>query len=204
MNKAMLCVMEKNNEALEELRKRLKTSLKRRVGKAREDLHYSQQDVLDELECYGLDRTQGSLSQIENGSRLPSVEMLYVLTRYLNTSADYFLGLTENALSAADNEEERAAASGQSVMDKILRGLPPEKQKQVLNYAEYLLIQEPIEKVERNRQIGSALAPLTEEERIAIEARKWLVSIERTHGITVRKEVEKVFRNKGIILNGAA
>lgn len=204
MNAVNLYRMNKHNEVLERLRTCLKTSLKKRAARAREDLQYSQAEVLAELERNGLERTQGSLSQIENGTRLPSVEMLYVIARYLNTSSDFLLGLTDNPLSVADIEEERDAANGQSTIDKVVKGLHPDKQKQVLNYAEYLLMQESIESVEKNRQSNRELPPLTESERIAMEAYRWLLTIERTRGVEARRDIERVFRERGLIINSAA
>lgn len=204
MKAVNLYLMSKDNEVLERLRTRLKNSLKKRAAKAREDLHYSQADVLAELDRNGLERTQGSLSQIENGTRLPSVEMLYVLARYLNTSCDFLLGLTENALSVADIEEELAAASGHSAIDKIIKGLPPEKQKQALLFAEYLSSQESIERIERNRQANRTLAPLTEQERIFLESRILLASIERTWGVNKREEIEKIFVDKNLLSGGTS
>jgi transcriptional regulator with XRE-family HTH domain len=130
-----------NVEALERLRGRIKRSLKTRVARAREDLQISQSEVLAELDRHGLGRTQGSLSQIERGLRLPSVETLYVLAEYLGTSADYFIGLSESALSPADIEEELANAKGEGRIARLLAALNREQRAQVISFAEYLLMQ---------------------------------------------------------------
>lgn len=129
------------SQALERLRKKIKSSLKARVARAREDLGHSQGEVLAELEKHGLGRTQGSLSHIENGARLPSVETLYVLAEFLGTSADYFIGLSESPLSPADIEEELAAAKGEGKIDKLMAALTKEQRAQVIGFAEYLLTQ---------------------------------------------------------------
>lgn len=86
--------MDKQGDRLERLQGILRKTVSVRVARARTTMNYSRQDVLDELAHHGLNRTQGSLSQIENGRRLPSVEMLYVLAKYLETSTDYFLTRT--------------------------------------------------------------------------------------------------------------
>lgn len=195
MNAATLRLMDTNKESLDKLRSRLKGSLKKRVAKAREDMHYSQPDVLEELKRYGLGRTQGSISQIENGVRLPSVETLYVIAKYLDTSSDYFLGLTDNPLSAQGVEEELANANGEGKINKIMSSLPQDKQQQVLQFAEYLLARQGAMLDVRIEDDGE------ESRRLAREAGKWLDSIERTRGLTVRQEIEKVFRDKNLIID---
>lgn len=136
--------MDKENgeiTVVDDLGKRLKSIVGKRVAQVRNDLGYSQPDVLKELERYGLARTQGSLSQIERGKRLPSVEALCVLAKYLETSTDYLLGLTDNALSAADIEEEMAITSGKSKLEQLMHHLSRDQKQQVMHFAEYLLAQ---------------------------------------------------------------
>lgn len=144
-----------NNEALEKLRETLKSCIKVRLPKARATMTLEQKEVLAELKKYGLDRTQGSLSQIERGIRLPSVEMLYVLASYLQTSTDYLLGLTDNELSAADIQEEIATGRGEGKIDKLMNRLSREQRQQVVNFAEYLLAQSGrAEEIARNNEAG--------------------------------------------------
>lgn len=185
MNAVIVCAMKNNTEALELLRRALKGSLRARLGTAREDLHYSQSDVLEELERYGLGRTQGSISQLENGIRLPSVEALYVLAKYLETSTDYLLGLTDNAASVADMEEIIAAASGQSKLDRLTESLTKEQRQQVVLFAEYLQAQnEP---------------PTPAQMRANIVA--MLESIEKERGLAARQEFERGLRELGLSWN---
>lgn len=144
-----------NNEALEKLRETLKSCIKVRLPKARATMTLEQKEVLAELKKYGLDRTQGSLSQIERGIRLPSVEMLYVLASYLQTSTDYLLGLTDNELSAADIQEEIATGRGEGKIDKLMNRLSREQRQQVVGFAEYLLAQSGrAEEIARNNEAG--------------------------------------------------
>lgn len=117
----------------------LKTIIGPRLRRARETMQVSQGDLVEELARHGIDRTQGSMSQIENGKRLPSIEILYIATRYLETSADYLLGFTENELSAHDLEEEIATAKGGGRISRIMRLLSRDKKRQVVEFAEYLL-----------------------------------------------------------------
>lgn len=135
----MLRVMDTKNPLLEELRGKLKKVIGTRLAEAREDMGYSQPDVLEELKRYGMDRTQGSISQIENGKRLPSLEAFYVMVKFLRSSADYSMGLSENGMSPAEIEEELAAARGAGKINKLMDRLPKDGQRQVLTFAEYLL-----------------------------------------------------------------
>lgn len=180
-----------NREALEELRKRLKRSLRARVKSVREDMHYDPKDVLNELERHGVARTQGSLSQIENGLRLPSVEALFVLARFLGTSTDYLLGLSDNGLSAADIEEELATARG-GTLDAILLKLPREQRSQILAFAEFMLA-----------RYTAAEDNLTQRQRDDIRAEQAIASIEKEFGVPVRIELEKIIRAKGVLASGS-
>lgn len=186
-NNVTVSVMDTNSGALERLRKGLKEALKGRLARAREDLDYSPADVLGEFERHGIGRTPGSLSQMEHGSRLPSVEALYVLAKYLNTSADYLLGLTDNNLSVKDIEDDLAHAKGGGNANSVLSRLTKEQRDQVIAYAEFLATQP---------------APgLTPAQRGRIEIANMLASVERNFDETVRKEVENVLRGKGLLIN---
>lgn len=128
---------------LDALRKVLKQTVGKRIALARADMNYSQADLLAELKSYGLDRTQGSLSQIETGKRLPSVEMIYVVARFLGTSVDYLLGLTDNALSTQDSEEELSLNRQEGRIVQLMRLLPRDRQAQMVEFGEWLLSQSP-------------------------------------------------------------
>lgn len=182
--------METKNEAHEALRKAIKSSLKRRVARARQDLNYERKDLLEELDRYGLGRTPGSVSQIENGIRLPSVETLYVLAKYLDTSTDYLLGLTDNAASPADIEEELFEPKGRSKLEALMRTLPLDKQQQIMQFAEFV-------RIHYIASLSNSIA-VTEEQQIAIESEKLLNSIERQRGTTIKEEIEKIFRDRNL------
>ena len=202
MNTATLRHMAKQKEelspelkaALEGLRKRIKSSLKAKVKTTREDLGYSQNDVLKELERYGLARTQGSVSQIELGFRLPSVEALYVLAKYLNTSTDYLLGLTENALAPADIEEELSASNGEGKINRIMRRLSSERQQAVVQFAEFLAAHPTT--ASSNIFLSP---PLSEKDYIEQEAKRLMELVDATYGSDVRKSIDKSFHEHRII-----
>lgn len=181
------------NPRLEQLRKKLKATVSTRIADTRNDLRKSQPDLLAELEKYGLIRTQGSVSQIENGKRLPSLEMIYVIAQFLDTSTDYLLGFTINELSSADIEEELAAVKDEGKINKAVRRLTKQKQQQVLTFAEYLLSREGKTKSEAPKI--SPLPPTERQRNLAmIKAR--LDSVEREYGTDARRDMERSIREE--------
>lgn len=78
-----------------------------RVRRLRAEAHMSQEEVGEALPTVGhRPLTQAAISSIENGAKLPTPNGLIALARLFETSADYLLGLTDNAMSAADIESE--------------------------------------------------------------------------------------------------
>jgi transcriptional regulator with XRE-family HTH domain len=186
--------MEENKGILMELRDKLMKAIGERTSGLRADSKRSQPEMLAELAKYGLGRSQPNLSQIENGKRIPSVEALYIIAQFLETSTDYLLGLTTNQLSAAESEEELAAARGEAHINKVMRHMSKERQKQVVAFAEYLLSQE--------RQNPTGVAPLisplplTEREQNLATVKKMLESVERKHGVEARRDMERSIREE--------
>lgn len=185
----MLEIMEEQRDTLlEELRTRLKTALKATVATTRARLGKSQSDLIDELKKYGLDRSQGSVSQIENGIRLPSVEILYVIAQFLDTSTDYLFGLTGSELSAADIEEELNKAKGEGKINKLMRDMSKARQKQVLDFAEYLLSRE----TDSQRQAPRiSHLPKNEIQRNIATIRAQLDSVQQKYGTDGRRDMEQ-------------
>lgn len=175
---------------LEVLRHRLKTTIANTVLTLRVRLQKSQLDLLTELSRYGLERTQSSVSQIERGRRLPSLEALYVIAGFLNTSTDYLLGLTTNPLSAADMLETLAAAKGEARINQLMVKMNQEQQRQILQFAEYLARQGGIDegvdmRAEQYRQLRHRAVDLLE-------------SVEEMYGVETRNELDKEFRDRNI------
>jgi transcriptional regulator with XRE-family HTH domain len=124
------------------LQEELRRVVGRRLTVARTDMGLSQDDVLRELATYGEGRTQGSLSQIENGVRLPSLQVFYILAKRYDASANYLLGLSDDPRSLTDVEDVLADESDEERVSRLIRKLPREKQDQVVAFAEFLLAQE--------------------------------------------------------------
>lgn len=167
------------------------------AGRLREALgSMPQADLLKLLKQNGFDMTQQRLSHYMQGRNYPDPPVLKELAKALGVSADWLLGLTEQSLPVADLDEMVAQAKGEGKLNKVMRNLSPDKQQQVYQFAEFLLSRQPA--------IESYVDGLSESERIAHEAHKWLDSIERTRGTTTRKEIEKVFRDRNLFVDSAS
>jgi len=77
-----------------------------RLRQMREEAGWTLEYVSDQLRGLGVDVGGGQLGHIERGVRQPSIEVMRGLAHLLDTSADYLLGLTDNAMSAEDMETE--------------------------------------------------------------------------------------------------
>lgn len=158
----------------------------------------SQAELIKLLAQNGFEMTQQRLSHYMQGRNYPDPPVLKELARALDVSADWLLGLTEQSLPAADLDEMAANANGEGRINKVMRNLPLDKQQQVLQFAEYLL--------SRHRAMPDAArnGDADEARRISREATKWLDSIEKKHGLAARQEVEKLFRDKNLIVDDSA
>lgn len=121
------------DQRLVRLQERLKKIIGGRLKQARLDMSLSQPDILEELARYGIERTQGSISQIEQGLRLPSLEILYVMLDRYKASANYVLGFSGSPTSPADIEDELGAR-----LARTLGKLNKNDQEKVEEYAEFL------------------------------------------------------------------
>lgn len=190
----MVEVMEENNSLLIELRNKLMKAIGTRTSGLRADLKRSQPELLAELAKYGVARSQPNISQIENGRRIPSLEALYIIAQFLETSTDYLLGLTTNQLPAADVEEELAAARGEAHINKLMRNMSKERQRQVIAFAEFLLGQEQKDRTQGMPAISPL--PLTERQRNLTAIKTLLDSIEREHGAIARRDMERTIHEE--------
>lgn len=69
------------------------------------------------------DFTQGSVSAIERGDRLPSVPVLAALAKVLETSTDYLLGLTDDPTSVGDMDEQVVVSVSDPETRQVLQEL---------------------------------------------------------------------------------
>ncbi len=108
----------------------------KRLRDARGDM--PQADLLRLLEEQGTSLRQARLSHYETGRNYPDPPILALLATVLGVSADWLLGLTGEPLPVADLEEKLAAATGNHKINKIMDRLPKEKQRQLIDFGEYL------------------------------------------------------------------
>lgn len=79
--------------------------------------------------------SSGQISDWKSGRSKPNSDTMIALTKYLNVSAEFILGYT-------DEPNKKSAPSEESALDaeiiELLSGLSPEKLKQAVSYLRYL------------------------------------------------------------------
>jgi transcriptional regulator with XRE-family HTH domain len=137
----------------------------------------SQVDLLKLFAENKLDMTQQRLSHYMQGRNYPDPPAFRDLVKMLGVSADWVLGLTEESLPAETLNEMANSARGEAHINKIMRNMSKERQRQVIAFAEFLL-------------------PLTERQRNITAIRTILESVEREHGTTARRDMERTIREE--------
>lgn len=148
-----------------------------------------QSDLLQLMKENGFEMKGGRLSHYMNGRNYPDPPVLAELARALDVSADYLLGLTEEKMPVEDLREIAASAKGESRINRLLKALPDEAERQVIDFAEYLVMRQ-----------SSAEDNLTPRQRAIARAQRTLASVEKEFGEAVRIELEKIIRTKGLPL----
>lgn len=155
----------------------------------------TQADVLGMFAEQGWELKQSALSHYENGKRRPNFSILLKFATVYETSTDFLLGATEEEKSIAKLQDELKAARGGGPIHRIMNALPVNKQKQILDFAEYLLSQEPQEQPSKTIPIISPL-PLTEQQRNLATVKAILDSVEQKYGIDARRDMERRIRDQ--------
>ncbi len=75
------------------------TAFGRRITKRRTDLHLTQMDIAEKLEC-----SESYISRLENGKAHPTLDFAFLLAAALGVGIDYFLPHTESGTQALKNE----------------------------------------------------------------------------------------------------
>lgn len=158
-----------------------------------------QTELLERLNEDGIEVNAGSLSHYFNGRNYPDPDVLAGIAKHLGVSTDWLMFLTEERTTVAELEEKLASATGEAEINKIMEQLPKEKQQELMQFANYLLSQNP----GANPTVSGGIAPLplSEKQRNASRARKLFQLIERDWGEGARDEVREVFRSKGIFID---
>lgn len=155
-----------------------------------------QAEIIALMKENGFEITQQRLSHLFQGRNYPDPPTLRELVRALAVSSDWLLGLTDQSLPADDLNEMLSHAKGEGRINKLMRNLPQDKQAQVLQFAEFLQSRQS-----SNGTAGSHVNATSEAQQIARDAEKLLDLIERTRGLDKRHEVERLFRDKNIMLD---
>lgn len=141
----------------------------------------------------GIDLKPGRLGHYFTGRNYPDPPVLAILCRTLGISADWALGLTETEEPVADLEEKLAAATGEDKINKIMQGMTKAKQKQILDYAEYLLSRESNFE---QKTLRLSRLPLDEAQRNLAMIKSRLDSVEDKWGIEGRRDMERRIRDE--------
>lgn len=166
-----------------------------RLRQALERSGMKQTQLYERLTADGIEVNAGSLSHYFNGRNYPNPDVLAGIAKHLEVSTDWLMFLTETRDPAAAIEEKLAQASGKAEINTIMEQLPKEEQTQLMQFANYLLAQNP------KFAIDIAPLPLSEKQRNVSKARKLFQLIERDWGEGARDEVREVFRSKGIFID---
>lgn len=161
-----------------------------RIHREKAEGKFSQNDLAAALRELGQDVQQGQIGHIEAGRRLPSIELLYALAEYFETSLDYLTGRTKLASPIAVIDEDLQTGGISGRLGEIYKALPLDRQIEVYQFAEALYTIQ-----QRNRP-----APLpTESQRRRANIVTILESIDRNVGRDVRIEIERLIRDKGFL-----
>lgn len=135
-----------------------------------------------------IDLKPSRLGHYFSGRNYPDPPYLAVICQALGVSADWVLGLTEEELPIADLEEKLAVATGEGKINKLMRGMSKARQKQVLDFAEYLLSRE----TDNQRQAPRiSRLPKNEIQRNIATLRAQLDSVEQKYGTDGRRDMEQ-------------
>lgn len=157
----------------------------KRLKFARMERDLTQIALRDQMEgLYGVSIGETYISELERTDRMPSLEVAAAMAKVLDVSIDYLGLLIGEPVSwrrqeAVDNyisEEADAVA-------KLVDEMRPEQRFLVLNLAK------------------SIAGVPTQRQREDSAIHDMLGSIERNHGRIVRREIEQILRDRGILID---
>lgn len=156
----------------------------KRLRVLRVDRDLSQIALRDRMEkTHGVSIGETYISELERTDKMPSLEVAAAMAKVLDVSVDYLALLIDDAVSfrrqpQPDNYYSEEADECAKLVDEMR----PEQRSVLLSLARSMV------SAPTNRQLERA------------EIRDLLDSIERTHGRAVRREIEKLFRNRGLFI----
>jgi transcriptional regulator with XRE-family HTH domain len=130
-----------------------------RAKELRQQLGMTQGDVVEALARRGIEVKQAHVSNIESGARLPSFEVVIGLADVYETSVDYLVGVTDNALSARDMERELQSGGVAGRLGQLLGSMSDRARNELLSIAEAFVYQEMMDIVlSRIEELGGDAA----------------------------------------------
>lgn len=153
----------------------------KRLRVLRIDRDLSQIQLRDRMEKVGVPIGETYISELERTEKMPSLEVAAAMARVLDVSVDYLALLIDEAASyRRQPQPDNYYSEEADELAKLTDAMHPEQRSVLLNLARSMV------SAPTSRQMERA------------EIRDILDSIERTHGRTVRREIEKLFRNRGM------
>ncbi|WP_051663151.1 XRE family transcriptional regulator [Alicyclobacillus macrosporangiidus] len=129
MNKIHVLSMVMYNE----LQRGVMSMLGSRIRKMRQANKMTQQQLADRL---GL--AKSTISQYENDINEPDADTLRRLSETLGCTADYLLGRTDDPHGFSASSSDEHVSSTERKLLETVRDLPPDKQQQVAEFADFL------------------------------------------------------------------
>lgn len=161
----------------------LKTFGERLQWARRSHARLTQQQLRDKMqEKYGADIGRNYISQMEtDDTTKPTFDVVVAAARALNVSLDFLGCITEQYAPAQSEEAPPHYFSAEAdEMAQLVDKMHPSQREVLLSVAKNMLL------APTQKQINRA------------ELRDLLDSIERDHGLIVRREIEKLMHDKGL------
>jgi transcriptional regulator with XRE-family HTH domain len=153
----------------------------KRLRVLRIDRDLSQIELRDKMEKVEMPIGETYISELERTSKMPSLEVAAAMAKVLDVSIDYLGLLIEEALPYRRQPTPDPYYSEQAdEIAKLVDSMHPSQRELILSVAKNMLS-----------------AP-TQRQAERAEMRDILDSIAREHGDNVRREIEKLMRNKGL------
>jgi transcriptional regulator with XRE-family HTH domain len=159
----------------------------KRLKVLRVDRGLSQIDLRDQMEkLCGVSIGETYVSELERTTKMPGLQVAAAMAKVLDVSLDY-LGLLIDDASVSYQRFVPASYLSEEADEvaQLVDAMRPEQRALVANLARNLSL------------------PVNERERRRAEAQDILDSVERDLGLEARKRVERIMRNKGLLLNNS-
>ena len=101
------------------------------LAELREDRGLTQRELSKQLHI-----SSSTISAYETGSRLPSIETVFVFAKFYDVTTDYLLGLTDNSVSPSVLTQEYIDGVSMASVIKKMLALTPEQRNSLYTVVE--------------------------------------------------------------------